>query len=376
MKDKQLESITAGELMDKRLVNNPFIIPGLLPTGTYILAGAPKVGKSFLMAQLCWCVSEGQPFLSQPVNRCETLYLVLEDTQPRLQERLGRMFGVEWAGTGFHLVFQAEMKGDALLQQLDAFLFEHPDIQLVVIDTLQRVREYHGSQYSYSNDYEDIRPFKEYTDTHELALILVHHTRKDETGSPFDRISGTNGLLGAADGAFLLYSDKSGAVLDFVGRDLPSQRYELNFDQERCLWELTQAVAPTPRERPEPLLDIVDQIIEQDWCGTPTDFARLVNETAQQMGVSPKGGAEPVEKIAPNILTRRLNALANRLEKEKGVLYMLPGRGESRRYFFRRTENSHNQLHDGSDDTDGSSPMGEDTDETDGTDEREDNHEL
>ena len=85
------EPITAGELMDKQFLPKPVIVEGMLPAGTYILAGTPKIGKSFLMTQLCWSVAEGIPFLGLATRKSTVLYLALEDTQERLQSRLARL---------------------------------------------------------------------------------------------------------------------------------------------------------------------------------------------------------------------------------------------------------------------------------------------
>ena len=188
--------ITAAELMDMQFLPRSTVVDGMLPAGCYILAGAPKVGKSFLMAQLCWCVATGIPLLGPPTRRSHVLYLSLEDTGERVQGRLIRMFGVEQQVGRLHLKFGTDLRGRDLLAMLEGFFMGHPTVRLVVIDTFQRVREGGGAQYSYQSDYEEIRPFKEFTDIHDVALILVHHTRKNtESENSFDRISGTNGLL-------------------------------------------------------------------------------------------------------------------------------------------------------------------------------------
>ena len=103
-----------------------------------------------------------------------------------------------------------------------------------------------------------------------MAPILVHHTRKNtESENSFDRISGTNGLLGAADGAFLLYREKGRVILDQTGKDLPGQRMILDFDPQRCLWTVVSREAEIA-EPPEPLLDLIDQVIGGGWQGTAT----------------------------------------------------------------------------------------------------------
>ena len=201
-------------------------------------------------------MATGTPFLGQPTHRSQVLYLSLEDTGERVQGRLIRMFGVEHPVGRLHLKFGTDLRGRDLLAMLEGFFMDHPSVRLVVIDTFQRVREGGGTQYSYQSDYEEIRPFKEFTDIHDVALILVHHTRKNtESENSFDRISGTNGLLGAADGAFLLYREKGRVILDF--------------DSQRCLWTVVSRETEIA-EPPEPLLDLIDQAIGVGWQGTAT----------------------------------------------------------------------------------------------------------
>ena len=82
-----------------------------------------------------------------------------------------------------------------------------------------------------------MHPFREFADIHDIALILVYHTCKNtENENVFDQLSGTNGLLGAVDGAFLLYWEKGSVIPAQIGRDVPGQRMVLRFDREHGLW--------------------------------------------------------------------------------------------------------------------------------------------
>ena len=132
---EQQLTITAGELMDSTYLSRSGIIKDFLPPGTYILAGQPKIGKSFFVTQLCWCVAEGQPFLGFETEPGTVLYLPLEDTEARLQSRMGKMFGTEWVGKRLHLMFHPKSKEGAA-KDLAAFLKDHPETRVVVIDTL------------------------------------------------------------------------------------------------------------------------------------------------------------------------------------------------------------------------------------------------
>jgi len=89
-----LHTFSMNELYDREFDVRPPIVEGLLYPGTYILAGASKVGKSFLVAQIAYHVSTGNQLWDYPVHQCGVLYLALEDDQRRLQSRLARMFGV------------------------------------------------------------------------------------------------------------------------------------------------------------------------------------------------------------------------------------------------------------------------------------------
>ena len=330
-KEKPPDFITAGELMDQQFLPRNAVVEGFLPVGTYILAGAPKCGKSFWVTQLCWCVAEGVPFLGFQTQQAETLYLALEDTPERLQNRLNRMFGVEWSGEQFHLKFQTELQGESLIKLLDEYVAKHPDIRLIVIDTLQRVRTGDGSAYSCGNDYGSILPFKTFTDTHDLALILVHHTRKNtEDDNPFNQISGTNGLLGAADGAFVLRAQEAETVLDYTGRDLPAQQYGLKFDREVCQWKLLRVGKPVMPNPPEPLLDLIDEVIQDDWSGTATELLTMLCEV------------DPTIGYTANTLSRKLNHLTSRLAQEKRIMYFKSRRSEMRSITFLRRKNDDN----------------------------------
>ena len=115
-----------------------------------------------------------------------------------VMERLYRMFGTE-STDNLYFSVSASQLGNGLDEQLARFVAEHKDTKLIIIDTLQKVREIGGDNYSYANDYQIIARLKSFADAHGLCLLLVHHTRKQNADDKFDMISGTSGLLGAAD---------------------------------------------------------------------------------------------------------------------------------------------------------------------------------
>lgn len=147
----KLNTVSLTELYDTAYTPKTQIIEGLLYSGVYLFAGAPKVGKSFFMAQLGFHVSVGLPLWEYKVNMGPVLYLALEDDFARLQKRLSRMFGME-SDNKFFFATEAKRLIDGLDGQLDTFLKEQAETKLIIIDTLQKVRELSGDRYSYSND--------------------------------------------------------------------------------------------------------------------------------------------------------------------------------------------------------------------------------
>ena len=306
-----LHTVSLTELYETTYESRPPVIDGLLYSGAYLFVGAPKVGKSFLMAQLAYHVSTGQKLWDYDVHQGTVLYLALEDDYQRLQARMSRMFGVGGAANLRFAVY-AKQLGAGLDEQLEKFVRDRPDTRLIIIDTLQKIREAGGDAYSYANDYEIIGQMKQFADKKGVCVLLVHHTRKQLAGDKFEMISGTNGLLGCADGAFLLQKEKRtdlSATLDIVGRDQPDQRLHLIRDPERLIWLLDHAETELWESPPDPLLGKIAAVITEDnpeWNGSATELVSLLQEDIQ-----------------PNILTRRLNVNAGELRNEYQIDYSI-----------------------------------------------------
>ena len=304
-----LKTVSMTELFDNVYQSRPPIIDGLLYRGMYLFVGAPKMGKSFLMGQIAYHVSTGTPLWGFPVRQGTVLYLALEDDYGRLQERLYRMFGTAENENLFFSV-SAKQLGKGLDEQLTRFLREHPDTSMIIIDTLQKVREVGGDNYSYANDYQIITRLKTFADTNGICLMVVHHTRKQKADDAFDMISGTNGLMGAADGAFLLQKEKrtsNAATLEVSGRDQQDQRLYLLRNEEKLCWDLDRIETRLWEAPPEPLLEEVAKRITADcpeWSGSPTELCGF-------LGVDMKA----------NALTQKLNVNAGRLLQEYRIQY-------------------------------------------------------
>lgn len=317
-----MKTVTMQELYQDIYSKKPPVIEGLLYQGTYLFVGSPKIGKSFFMAQLAYHVSTGTPLWDYPVKKGTVLYLALEDDYRRLQERMYRMFGTD---STENLYFSVSSKplGNGLTDQLSGFIREHPDTMLVIIDTLQKIREVDSDSYSYAKDYEIINQLKQFSDSWGICLLLVYHTRKQKSSDNFDMISGTNGLLGCADGAFMLYKEtrtSNKATLEISGRDQQDQKIHLIRDEEKLCWNFEKAETELWKEPPEPLLECIANLVTEEnptWQGTAT-------ELIEKLGLDMK----------PNVVSLKLSVNAGRLMNDYSIRYTNKRNHSGRMIFF------------------------------------------
>lgn len=153
MKMKRMETITARELYEMKLSPANFIVDGLLPRGLHIFAGPPKVGKSWLLLQLALAVASGNTFWGLQTEQGTVLSLCLEDNYTRLQKRISEL--TDEPPDTLHLTILSKSLDDGLCEQLEMFLKEHADTNLIVIDTLQKIRGCEGDGNLYASDYQD-----------------------------------------------------------------------------------------------------------------------------------------------------------------------------------------------------------------------------
>ena len=314
-----LHTVSMNDLYDTVYESRPPVIDGLLFAGTYLFAGAPKIGKSFLMAQIAYHVSTGIPLWEFEVHPGTVLYLALEDNNQRLQKRMYRMFGTDGTEKLYFATYARHLD-EGLEDQLRHFIESYPDTRLVIIDTLQKIREVGNGKCSYSSDYEVITKLKKFADDKGLCMLLVHHTRKQPATDRFDMISGTNGLLGAADGAFLLQKEdrtSPNATLELSGRDQQEQRLYLVKDKDRLTWELDHVETELWKAPPDPILESITKLVNRDspeWTGSPTELSAVLNQNTPA-----------------NALTKHLNVNASRLRNEYNIGYENKARHEGRR---------------------------------------------
>ena len=278
---QKLQTVNADTLLYEPLEKPSFVVDGLIPTGLTLFCGSQKIGKSWLMLKLCLCVSQGIPLWDMPTQEGDVFYLCLEDTFCRIQDRLFRL--TDEASGRLHFAVASDKLSDGLIVQLEDYLKEYPDSRLIVIDTLQKVRTA-SKDNAYASDYGDISLIKDFADRHSLAVIVVHHIRKQNDSDVFNKVSGTTGLTGSADATFVLEQESrasNAAKLYVTGRDTPYQEFTLRFRD--CSWELVERKEQEQLAKeaiPDVLFRLVDFMQDKgEWTGTATELLAAMGET-------------------------------------------------------------------------------------------------
>ena len=235
MKKKEMVTYSGEELMQMELPPVRFVVKDFLSQGLNILAGQAKAGKSWMMLDLCIKVAKGEKFFGFNTEKSTVLYLCLEDSLSRIRERVMKL--TDMAPSNLHFAVMADNLSGELTKQIDSFIDKHPDTSLVVIDTLQKVRKVKGNMYA--GDYKVISILKRLAERQGISIVCVHHTRKKSDKDPFNTVSGSTGITGAADNIYVLKKDDSCsdfAKLYIRGRDISERVLTLQFDD--CRWVL------------------------------------------------------------------------------------------------------------------------------------------
>jgi len=217
-----------------------YAIQGIFTEGYNLLAGAPKIGKSWLALSCALSFAQGTPALGSielPSKR-PILYLALEDTPRRLQDRTRKLLNGLPIPELFHFV--TETNASNAFEVIRAWLDEFGSNSLVMIDTYQKVAPppVNGEQ-GYDRDYRVGSKLKRLVQDYEgVCLIVVHHVRKQLSSDFVDAVSGTNGIAGSADTVVVLSRARQDnkATLNVTGRDVVEAEFALNFNEGH--WQL------------------------------------------------------------------------------------------------------------------------------------------
>ena len=312
---KTFSTIDGATLMSTPLQPLHFVVDTLLSQGLHILAGSPKVGKSWLALWLAVSVAKGEAIWGMHSRQGTTLYLCLEDSTLRIQNRLFEI--TEDAPPDVHFCTESMILGNGLEEQLENFIAEHPDTTLILIDTLQMIRSASYDN-TYANDYRDLSVLKKIADRHAIAILLIHHLRKEFADDVFNRISGTTGISGAVDTSFTLVEDKRGsgkAKLHCIGRYIEYRELELTRNGDN-VWELISDSRVQPELLGDRIIFLLSVFMKErsDFIGIPTELAEQIDPDGSE-GISPK---KVSRQILQNADTLRKFGITTTIRRSNG----------------------------------------------------------
>lgn len=343
---KAFETFSAAELIKAELKPIYFVVDNLLPQGLTLLCSPPKYGKSWCVIDLCLSVAAGLPFLGRQTKQSNTLYLALEDSRNRLQDRLNKVLQGSAAPSSFDMTINACTLSDGLIEQLQSYITAKPNTKLIVIDTLAKIRGIQSrTDTAYGFDYREIGLLKHFADKYSICVLLVHHLRKaaDDT-DVFMRISGTNGISGAADTMLVMSKAKrteTDTTLSITGRDVEQNEILINFDKTAFKWRII-GNADEEIERREiaeyknnPIVKTIKLILKEcpyGWKGTARELFNICIDRLKEMPTTSESD-----------LSKKLKGLQRNLLEIDRIIYQAPppnGSNGKRTHHFKNADQS------------------------------------
>jgi AAA domain len=267
-------ALTAEALMMKTFDPIKSVVPGVVVEGLTLFAGKPKIGKSWLLLHAAIAVAtSGFTLGNIHCKEGEALYCALEDSDRRMQSRLRKLLGTQAGPKRLHIRTQCPRLAQGGLAVITDWIKSVADPRLIIVDTLAMVRAPKiKGQTDYDADYQALLALRELAMKQGIAVVVVHHLRKAEADDPFDTISGTLGLTGAADSVLVLKRDAGGTfTLHGTGRDLVELEKVLTFNRDTCVW--TMAGDPHEVRASNARKAILAAMREVDEPISPTDIA-------------------------------------------------------------------------------------------------------
>ncbi|MCU9840603.1 helicase RepA family protein [Ruegeria sp. WL0004] len=232
-----LSTFPANELQATDFPPLKFLVEGLITEGLTLLAGKPKMGKSWMALDIAMLVAIGCEVLgNRPCEKGVALYCALEDNPRRLRRRMLHNYGdqINWP-LDFHFATQMNKLDEGGLDDLEDWITEHRPC-LIILDTLARIKPASKGKNEYEADDAALLPLQELAGKHGISIIVIHHLRKMTGDDPLDMVSGTTGLTGAVDNVLVLDRKSDGVTLYGRGREM--ENIDLALELDDGLWRI------------------------------------------------------------------------------------------------------------------------------------------
>ena len=334
---KKIKTISAEELYFTPIPcrEKEMIVEDMIPQGLTILAGPQKSCTSWFVLDLAIAVAKGMPILGKNTIGCGVLYFALEDRDARLQKRLHALKKDD-PPDNLYLATSCPNLGNEMINSLEEMLKAHPDIRLIIIDTLQKIRKTDASTSStnqYGRDTDDLSILKQFADKKNLAIIIVHHvTKRIDPNDPTNDVRGSSGMTATPDAIMILRKErvqKNGELLN-ISRDLPQWKMNMVFEDFR--WHLKELITEeemAKEEVPRILFQIAEMVRERGrWEGT---MSRMLEEIGEH-------------EMTPNALSRKIAQYGSLVFDPMDIQASQTRTSKERRYTFVHKPKSTNET--------------------------------
>jgi RecA-family ATPase len=244
-------TFTAASLYGRTFPEIKYVVSDLVPEGLTILAGRPKVGKSWAALDIAIAVaSDGYCFGDRKALHGDVLYCALEDNPRRLKRRIRKIMqarGMPWPAR-LTLATRWRRLDDGGVRDAQEWAASVERPVLVIFDTLAGVRPDRKSQDTlYDGDYRALTSLHAWANEQGIAVVVLHHTRKMDADDPLDTVSGSLGLTGCADTTLVLQRSSQGTTLYLRGRDIEEAEHAVVFNAQTCRWAIIGDAAEVRR---------------------------------------------------------------------------------------------------------------------------------
>ena len=237
-------SATELNMLDLPPIN--WIVENILPEGVTLFSGKQKTYKSFMMLDLCIQVCKGSMFMGNRCIQSHALYLDLESGLRRPRDRIRKICEGQQIPEGLYILTALDgvrQIGNGFEEQIRKLLQSDPELKLIVIDVLEKIRpEPENKRSAYSMDYKVINPLNQLVaEFPGIGILLVtHNTKSVDLNDWQNNISGSVGLSGSVDSVWGVTKEKRedlNAVLHVSGREIRAEEFIIKFNENTLRWE-------------------------------------------------------------------------------------------------------------------------------------------
>ena len=336
---KPIRAVTAAELDRMDIPPIEWIVKKILPVGLSMIGAPSKYYKSYMALGLCVAVCNGAKFLDFNCTKHGCLYFDLESTKRRPKSRLNQIAGeLSSKLDNLYIIDGTEEPGRigaGFEAQVEYQLREHPEIKLIIVDVFQMVRQpAKRNQTGYDRDYEDFKALKQIADKHNIGLMLIHHTRKMKDPSDvFNELSGSVGVMGALDCAWVITKDDRYAeegTLHITGRDMETQKLKIRFNKKSFQWEYVGTEDEVESQRlaveyeQSPIVKTIKKLIKQGggrWEGSAKDIQDASKYLGSQIYDDVSQIGKKINKYEPLLHFDFINVDFGRTNKRKSYVF-------------------------------------------------------